>query len=226
MTSPTHPMSPFTKLARPVLVSAIFFMLLTGLAYPLLTTLVANLLFPFQAQGSLIEREGRIIGSAVIGQDFAGSGYWHPRPSATVATDPADSGKTVSMPYNAGLSGASNQGPTNRKLLDEVKARVDAYRAGSGLAVDAPVPVDAVTASGSGLDPHISIANARIQARRIARQRQLPQQELMRLVDEHTASRVFGLLGEPRINVLELNLALDALAARSSTSGPLEASEK
>ncbi len=209
---------PYTALARPVIVSAIFFMLLTGLAYPMLGTLVASLLFPFQAQGSLIERDGKVIGSALLGQDFNRPEYFHPRPSATVGADPVDSSKTSPMPYNASLSGASNQGPTNRTLIEAVKDRVDAYRAANGLPADALVPVDAVTASASGLDPDISVANASIQAMRVARQRRLPQDKVLQMVEQHTSDRVLGLLGEPRVNVLQVNLALDALAARPTQS--------
>jgi potassium-transporting ATPase KdpC subunit len=202
---------PHVGLTRPVVVSAVFFMLLTGLAYPLFTTLLANVVFPFQSRGSLIERNGVLVGSSVVGQNFTRPEYFHPRPSVTMGPDPADASKTVSAPYNAGLSGASNQGATNQKLIDDVKARVDAYRTENGLAADALVPVDAVTASASGLDPHISVANARIQAERVARQRRLSQEEVLRLVEAHTSGRLLGLFGEPRINVLELNLALDAV---------------
>jgi potassium-transporting ATPase KdpC subunit len=213
----------FKGLLRPVLVSAGFFMLLTGLAYPLATTLVANVLFPSQAQGSLITRNGVVIGSALIGQNFTHPDYFQSRPSATTAAAPADASKTVSAPYNAGLSGASNLGPTSQKLIDAVKARVDDYRTQNGLAANAQVPVDAVTASASGLDPHISVANARIQAVRVAQLRHLPEQKVLELLDAYTEGRTFGLLGEPRINVLRLNLALDALAA--ARPQPLSASE-
>ncbi len=208
------PGRPNMALLRPVLVSAVLFMLLTGLAYPMFTTLVARILFPFQASGSLIERNGVFVGSAIIGQNFVRSEYFHLRPSLTMGPDPADTSKMVPMPYNAGLSGASNQGPTNQKLIDDVKARVGAYRAENELAADALVPVDAVTASASGLDPHISVANARIQAARVARQRGRSRDDVLRLVDAHTSNRVLGLLGEPRVNVLQLNLALDALPGR------------
>ena len=200
----------FKGLLRPVLVSAVFFMALTGLAYPIFTTFAAQLLFPFQAQGSLIERDGLVIGSALIGQDFTQPGYFHGRPSMTLGADPQDPSKSVSQPYNAGSSGASNLGPTSQKLVDQVAARVKAYRQDNGLAADTQVPVDAVTASASGLDPHISVANARIQLARVARLRQIPEADLLQLVNENTAARTLGLLGEPRVNVLQLNLALDA----------------
>ena len=200
----------FKGLLRPVLVSAVFFMLLTGLAYPAFTTLAARLLFPFQAQGSLIERDGLVIGSALIGQRFTRPEYFHGRPSATLGADPQDPSKSIAQPYNAGSSGASNLGPTSQKLVDQVAARALAYRQDNGLPANTLVPVDAVTASASGLDPHISVANARLQLARVARLRQIPEAQLLQLLNDHTAARTLGLLGEPRVNVLQLNLALDA----------------
>lgn len=190
-----------TGLARPVLGSALFFMLLTGIAYPLATTGVAQLVFPEQAQGSLIARDGQTVGSRLIGQQFSQPQYFHGRPSAT-----------ADQPYNAAASGASNQGVLSRKLQQAVAERAQAYRQANALAADAPVPVDAVTASGSGLDPHISPANARLQAARVAGARGLGAQEVLRLVERHTDGRQLGLLGEPRVKVLELNLALDQAA--------------
>ncbi|NBF08667.1 potassium-transporting ATPase subunit KdpC [Pseudomonas sp. Fl4BN1] len=213
----------FKGLLRPVLVAAVFFMLLTGLAYPLAATLLANLLFPFQAQGSLVERDGLVVGSRLIGQGFTRPEYFQGRPSMTLGSDPLDPSKSVPQPYNAGASGASNLGPTSQKLLDSVAARVAAYRQLNGLAADTPVPVDAVTASASGLDPHISLANAQLQLSRVARLRQVPLVDLEALLQDHSESRTFGLLGEPRVNVLQLNLALDALAPVHSS--PLAASE-
>jgi len=195
---------------RPVLVSAVFFMLLTGLAYPSFTTVAAQLLFPFQARGSLIERDGLVIGSSLIGQHFTQPQYFHGRPSMTLGADPQDPSKSISQPYNAGSSGASNLGPTSQKLVDQVAARVQAYRQDNALPADAQVPVDAVTASASGLDPHISVANARLQLARVARLRHIPEAELLQLLNDHTTARTLGLLGEPRVNVLQLNLALDA----------------
>ncbi len=189
----------FRRMVRPVLVSSVFFMLLTGLAYPLATTAAANLLMPWRAQGSVVERDGVAVGSAVLGQQFARPEYFHPRPSVT-----------ADAPYNAGSSGASNLGPTNRKLIDAVATRVEAYRAENGLAANTPVPVDAVTASASGLDPDISPANARLQLKRVAAQRQLSETDLTELLRSHTSGRLLGLLGEPRVNVFKLNLALDA----------------
>lgn len=199
----------FRGLMRPVLVSTVFFMLLTGLAYPLATTAAANLLMPWRAQGSFIERDGVAVGSAVLGQQFNRPEYFHSRPSAT-----------AERPYNASLSGASNWGPTNRKLIDAVAERVIAYRQENGLAANAPVPVDAVTASASGLDPDISLANAQIQLRRVAAARQLPHDDVRRLLQASTHGRLLGLLGEPHVNVLQLNLALDAYASSLPINTP------
>ena len=147
---------------------ALFVLLITGVAYPLATTGVAQLLLPHQANGSLIERGGAVVGSALIGQWFEGAAYFHPRPSATTAPDAQDASKSVAAPYNAAASLGSNQGPTNPALIANVQQRVAAYRQANGLAQDASVPVDAVTASASGLDPHISLANAQLQAARVA----------------------------------------------------------
>ena len=191
--------------------AALLVMAVSGIAYPLLTTGVAQALFPHAANGSLIEREGRIVGSALIGQQFNGPQYFHGRPSATVAPDPNQEGANIAAPYNAGLSGASNQGATHKDLSEAVAQRVAQYRSDNGLASDLVVPVDAVTASASGLDPHISMANAQLQLARVAQARQLPQAKLQELLARATEQRSLGLLGEPRVNVLQLNLALDAL---------------
>ncbi|WP_175836292.1 potassium-transporting ATPase subunit KdpC [Burkholderia anthina] len=196
-------------LVRPVIASSVLFMLVAGLAYPLLTTGVANLLFPTQARGSLVQRNGTTIGSAVIGQNFTRAGYFHSRPSATTGTDPADPSKTVDQPYNAAGSGASNQGATSRKLLADIARRVRAYRQENGLADGVPVPADAVTASASGLDPEISVANARLQAARVAHARGLDAARVTALVERIASPRQLGVLGEPRVRVLDLNLALD-----------------
>ena len=179
-------------IVRPMLASSVFFMVVTGIAYPLVTTGAAQLLFRDQAQGSLIENSGRPVGSAVIGQYFARPEYFHGRPSVTSGADPSDPSKTVDQPYNAGASAASNQGVLSKKLLD------------------------AVTASGSGLDPDISVANARLQAPRVAKARGLSTDEVLSLLDQYTTGRQFGVLGDPRINVLQLNLALDAAGRRAA----------
>lgn len=154
--------------------AAVLVLLLCGVAYPLATTGVAQALLPHAANGSLVLRDGQIVGSALIGQQFDSTRYFHGRPSATTAPDPKQEGASIAAPYNAGLSGASNQGVSSQGLADTVAERVAQYRSTNGLAADASVPVDAVTASASGLDPHISIANANLQLPRVARERQLP----------------------------------------------------
>lgn len=196
--------------------AALLVMVVSGIAYPLLTTGVAQALFPQAANGSLIERQGRIVGSALIGQQFTGAQYFHGRPSATVAPDPGQEGASIAAPYNAGLSGASNQGVTHKDLSEAVAQRVTQYRADNGLAADQAVPVDAVTASASGLDPHISMANALLQLPRVAKARGLSPEQVQPLLAQKTEQRTLGLLGEPRVNVLQLNLALDALQPAAS----------
>ncbi|ASR89265.1 MULTISPECIES: potassium-transporting ATPase subunit KdpC [Alcaligenes] len=204
------PVAPTVKsLLRPVLLSAVFFMLLTGIAYPLATTVIGTALFPEQANGSLIERDGQVVGSRQIGQYFSQPEYFHGRPSVTLGVDPSDPSNSISQPYNAAASGGSNQGALSKNLLNAVAERSKAYRLMNGLAEDAPVPVDAVTASASGLDPHISVANARLQAARIARVRGMSLEQVLALIDRYTHARQLGVLGEPRVQVLELNLALD-----------------
>lgn len=191
--------------------AAVVVMLISGIAYPLVTTGAAQWAMPQAANGSLIERDGKVIGSALIGQQFTGAQYFHGRPSATMAPDPEKEGASIAAPYNAGLSGASNQGATHKDLSEAVTQRVAQYRADNGLAADVKVPVDAVTASASGLDPHISVANAALQLPRVAKARGLTQEQVQPLLEKATEQRTFGLLGEPRVNVLRLNLALDAL---------------
>ena len=182
--------------------------ILTGLAYPLAMTGVAQAIFPRQANGSLIERDGRTIGSALIGQNFTAADYFHGRPSATTAPDPNDDTKTVPAPYNAGNSGGSNLGPTSKALVDRMTADTAALAAENP---GTPVPMDLVTTSASGLDPDISPAAALFQIPRVAKARNLPAAKIQQLVEDHVVGRVAGIIGEPRVNVLQLNLALDAL---------------
>ena len=174
----------------------VLFTVLTGLAYPLAITGIAGAVLPSQAKGSLIEKDGKIIGSSLIGQNFATDRYFWPRPSAT-----------ADAPYNAGASTGTNLGPTSDKLKQAVKTQVDALRKAG---ITGEIPADAATSSGSGLDPHISPAYALAQVARVAAARKLPADSLTALVNEHSEGRLFGLIGEPRVNVLQLNLALDS----------------
>jgi K+-transporting ATPase ATPase C chain len=195
------------KEIRPAILVLLLLTLITGLAYPLAITEIAGAIFPRQAQGSLIERDGKVIGSALIGQEFKDDKYFHGRPSATTAPDPAVSSKTVPAPYNAANSGASNLGPTSKALNDRLKEDVDKLKAENPAA---GVPVDLVTTSGSGLDPDISPEGALFQVPRVAKVRGMPEDKVRQLVAENTSDRVIGIFGEPRVNVLALNLALDA----------------
>src|SRR5215471_10413878 len=188
---------------RPAIIVLFALTLITGLVYPLAMTGIAKIM-PHQAQGSLIERDGQVIGSALIGQEFKSDKYFHGRPSATTAPDPADASKTVAAPYNAANSGGSNLGPTSKALNDRLKEDVEKLKAENP---SSPVPVDLVTTSGSGLDPHISPQAALFQVPRIAKTRSLPEDRVRQLVAENTKGRLAGLLGEPRVNVLALNLA-------------------
>ena len=192
---------------RPAILILLLLTAITGAAYPLAITAIAGVIFPNQAQGSLIEKDSKVIGSALIGQEFKDDKYFHGRPSATLAPDPADSTKTVSAPYNAANSGGSNLGPTSKALNDRVKEDVEKLQAENP---SAPVPVDLVTTSGSGLDPDISPEGALFQVPRVAKARNMPEDRVRQLVSENTKGRFGGLLGEPRVNVLALNLALDA----------------
>jgi potassium-transporting ATPase KdpC subunit len=194
---------------RPAIVVLVALTLITGLAYPLAMTGIAQVLFPKQAQGSLIERNGTVVGSELIGQVFESDKYFHGRPSATTAPDPNDSTKTVPAPYNAANSGGSNLGPSNKALIDRVQGDMDKLKQENP---SAPVPADLVTTSASGLDPHISPEAALFQVPRIARARNLPEDRIRQLVADRTEGRFLGLLGEPHVNVLLLNLALDQLA--------------
>jgi K+-transporting ATPase ATPase C chain len=191
---------------RPAIVLLAALTIITGLIYPLAVTGVAELLFPHQAQGSLIEKDGNVIGSELIGQQFASDRYFQGRPSATLGPDPKDPGKSVAAPYNAQNSMGSNLGPTNKALIDRVAADVAKLKQENP---SAPVPTDLVTTSGSGLDPDISPAAAYFQVPRIAKARNMPENGLSELIAEHIEGRTFGILGEPRVNVLALNLALD-----------------
>ena len=199
------------KEIRPAIVLVVSLTLITGAVYPLAMTGIARVLFPKQSQGSLIEREGRVVGSALIGQEFKGDGYFHGRPSATVAPDPGDPTKTVAAPYNAANSGGSNLGPTNKALVERVQGELEKLKQENA---STPVPVDLVTTSASGLDPHISPAAAFLQVPRVAKARHMPEDRLRQLIDEHIEDRTLGLFGEPRVNVLALNLALDREAGR------------
>jgi K+-transporting ATPase ATPase C chain len=195
---------------RPAIVVLAALTLITGLVYPLAITGIAKIIFPYQAQGSMIERDGHVIGSALIGQPFSSDKYFHGRPSATTATDPNDSTKTVPAPYNAANSGGSNYGPSNKALVDRVQGDIDTLKKENP---SATVPIDLVTTSASGLDPDISPEGALFQVPSVAKARNLSEDRVRQLVAEHTQGRLLGLLGEPRVNILQLNLALDQLAS-------------
>jgi K+-transporting ATPase ATPase C chain len=195
---------------RPAIVILVALTLITGLAYPLVMTGVAQVIFPRQAQGSLIERDGKVVGSDLIGQAFTSDKYFRGRPSATTAPDPNDSTKTVAAPYNAANSGGSNLGPSNKALIDRVQGDIEALKKENP---SAAVPADLVTTSASGLDPHISPEAALFQVPRIAKARNLPEDRIRQLVEDNTEGRFLGLLGAPRVNVLLLNLALDRTPA-------------
>jgi len=184
--------------------------LITGLVYPLVMTGIAGVLFPYQAQGSLIEKDGKVVGSELIGQDFESDRYFHGRPSATTGPDPKDPSKTVPQPYNAVNSMGSNLGPTNKALIDRVTADVAKLKQENP---SEQVPIDLVTTSGSGLDPHISPAAAYFQVPRVAKARNMPENTLRQLVADHVEGRTLGIIGESRVNVLALNLALDSAGA-------------
>ena len=194
---------------RPAIVMIIALTAITGLAYPLAMTGIAGVLFNHRAQGSLIERDGKVIGSALIGQNFTSDRYFHGRPSATTGSDPADPTKSVPVPYNAANSGGSNLGPTNKALIERVQGDLDRLKQQNP---SAPVPIDLVTTSASGLDPDITPEAALFQVPRVAKARNLPEDRVRQLVSAQVEQRVLGILGEPRVNVLALNLALDRAA--------------
>lgn len=196
---------------RPAIALLGAFTLLTGVAYPFAMTGIAQAVFPTQANGSLVEKDGKVIGSSIMGQNFASERYFQSRPSATVGPDPADSSKSIPVPYNAANSGGSNYGPTSRALIERVTADV-AIRKSENPAQ--PVPMDLMTTSASGLDPHLSPEAALFQVERVAKARNLAPDQVRALVEQTVEQRTLGLLGEPRVNVLALNLALDKLGAR------------
>lgn len=198
------------KQIRPAIPMILLFTILTGLAYPLGMTGLGQLLFPHQANGSLVERDGKVIGSELIGQNFTGMGYFHGRPSPTSEPDPKDATRTVSTPYAADNSAGSNLGPTSKVLIARVKSDAAALHAENS---SLPVPVDMVTTSASGLDPDITPAAALFQAPRVARARGLSLAVIERLVERHIQGRIFGIFGEPHVNVLQLNMDLDAVRA-------------
>jgi K+-transporting ATPase ATPase C chain len=199
------------KEIRPAITFIITLTIITGVAYPFAMTGIAKVVFPQQAAGSLIERDGKVVGSSLIGQVFSDDKYFHGRPSATSAPDPKDPTKTVDAPYNAANSSGSNLGPTSKTLIERIKGDVENLKKENP---SAQVPTDLVTASGSGLDPDISPAAALFQVPRVAKARNMPEERVRQLVEQHTEGRVLGLLGEPHVNVLLLNLALDQVAAK------------
>src|SRR5690242_17420713 len=199
------------KEIRPAIVFIVALTIITGLIYPLAMTGIAGAVFPSQAQGSLIEKDGKVVGSALIGQSFNSDKYFHGRPSATTAPDPKDPTKSIAAPYNAANSGGSNLGPTSKALADRLREDVDTLKAENP---NAAVPVDLVTTSASGLDPDISPQAAQFQVPRVAKARNLPEDTVRQLVASSVQGRMLGLLGEPRVNVLALNLALDRASAK------------
>jgi potassium-transporting ATPase KdpC subunit len=196
------------KHIRPAIVMIVAMTIITGLVYPLLMTGIAQAVFPYQANGSLITKDGKVIGSALIGQNFASDKYFHGRPSATTEPDPKDPSKTVPVPYAADNSAGSNLGPTSKALVDRVKADAATLAKENS---NTPIPSDLVTTSASGLDPDITPAGALFQVPRVAKARSLPEDQVRQLVESHITGRLLGIIGEPHVNVLELNLALDAM---------------
>jgi K+-transporting ATPase ATPase C chain len=199
------------KELRPALVLIVLFTIITGLIYPFVLTGIAQAVFPHQANGSLVVRNGAVVGSELMGQVFASDQYFHGRPSATVGPDPKDPSKTTDAPYNAANSAGSNLGPTSKTLIERIQGDVEKRKSENP---NTPVPTDLVTASGSGLDPHISPEAALFQVPRVAKARNMPEERVRQLVTEHTEGRTLSVFGEPRVNVLALNLALDRTATR------------
>jgi K+-transporting ATPase ATPase C chain len=199
------------KELRPALVLIVLFTIITGLIYPFVITGIAQVVFPHQANGSLVVQNGNVVGSELMGQAFSSDRYFQGRPSATVAPDPNDPTKTVDAPYNTANTAGSNLGPTSKTLIERMTKDVEGRRSQNP---NAQVPTDLVTASGSGLDPHISPAAALFQVPRVAQTRNLPEERLRQLVNEHIEGRVLGIFGDPRVNVLALNMALDRAAGR------------
>ena len=199
------------KELRLALVLLLLFTIITGLIYPYAITGMAQLAFPHQANGSLVTRDGAVIGSELMGQLFAKDEYFHGRPSATSAPDPADSTKTVDAPYNAANTGGSNLGPTSKALIERIQGDVERLKEENP---NARIPIDLVTTSASGLDPHISPEAALFQVPRVAKARNMPEDRVRQLVQDQTQGRYLGVFGEPRVNVLALNLALDRAVAR------------
>lgn len=194
------------KEIRPALVFVVALTAVTGLIYPLVLTGIAGVIFPYQSQGSLIEKDGKVIGSALVGQQFASDGYFHGRPSATLGPDPSDPSKTSPVPYNAVNSMGSNLGPTNKALIERMTAETEKLKQENP---SAQVPIGLVTTSGSGLDPDITPEAAYFQVPRVAKARNMPENGVRALVDQHIQGRTLGIFGDPRVNVLALNLALD-----------------
>ena len=199
------------KELRPAIMLVVLFTIITGLIYPFLVTGIAQVVFPHQANGSLAKRDGKVVGSEVMGQNFTDDQYFNSRPSATSKPDPKDPTKTVDEPYNAANTSGSNLGPTSKALIERMKEDVEKRKKENP---KARVPTDLVTASGSGLDPHISPEAALFQVPRVAKARNMPEDRLRQLVNQHVEGRTLGIFGEPRVNVLALNMALDRAAAR------------